>query len=88
MSYDDQLAIVRRIFVAASLKYGSAGHFAQFLGISQEDLAVYLAGKAMPPEDVLVRAAGIIIDELDHFRHEFAEVAWAGLMESLSRRRD
>lgn len=85
MSYDDQLAIVRRIFVAALMKYGSAGHFAEYLGIPQDELGAYIAGKAMPPEDVLLRAARIIIDELGAFRHEFPEAAWAELMDSVGR---
>lgn len=86
MSRDDQLAIVRRIFVAASMKYGSRGHFAEFLGVPEVELGFYLAGEAMPPEEVLLRAAAIIIDEVNGFRHEFPEVAWAGLMASLGRR--
>ena len=73
----EELAIVRRIFVAACYKFGSAANFASFLDVSHAELNEYLEGAAMPPDLALERAVSLILEELPALRGEFSVAAWS-----------
>ena len=70
---------MQRIFVRCAEKVGSASALALRLRISYSELATYLAGHAMPPEAVLVRAVELVIEELPSIRTGFSESAWSAL---------
>jgi hypothetical protein len=72
----EELAIVRRIFVAACRKFGSAASFAAFLGISHSELSSFLEGRAMPSDAVLLHAVEQILDDVPSLRVEFSAAAW------------
>ena len=72
----EQLVIVRRIFVAACYRFGSAASFADFLGISQSELSQLLEGSVMPSDAVLLRAVDLIIEDLPMMRAEFSPAIW------------
>lgn len=58
---------------------GSASALALHLRIPYSELATYLAGHAMPPEAVLVRAVELIIEDLPTIRSGFSDAAWRSL---------
>jgi Na+-translocating ferredoxin:NAD+ oxidoreductase RnfE subunit len=72
----EELAIVRRIFVAACHKFGSAASFASFLGISHSELSSLLEGRGMPSDAVLLQAVDQILEDLPSMREEFSAAAW------------
>ncbi|MFN2645196.1 MAG: hypothetical protein ABR570_09415 [Burkholderiales bacterium] len=76
MSAQEQLAIIRRIFVVACQKFGSAAHFADYLEISPALLRLYLEGRTMPSDEVLLKAVDLIIDEIAFIEREFSKSDW------------
>jgi len=76
---DDQHRIVLRLFSRAAARIGSAAHLAMNLGIPYAELTRYLQGNALPPEEVLLKAVAIVVDELPAIRAGFAPEAWASL---------
>jgi hypothetical protein len=76
---DERCAVVQRIFVRAAERLGSAARLSDALDITHSDLRVYLAGEAMPPEAVLLRAVDIIIEEMSSIRAQFRPEVWQSL---------
>jgi len=77
MDESEELAIVRRIFIAACYKFGSAANFAGHLGISYSELSSFLEGRAMPSDAVLRLAVKEVLDEVPMMRKEFPPELWA-----------
>ena len=61
------------------MKVGSASALAQQIRIPYSELRGYLDGEAMPPEDILLRAVDVILDELPAIRSEFSPEVWRSL---------
>lgn len=61
------------------MKIGGAGMLASQLKIPFTELREYLHGEAMPPEEVLLRAVDIILEELPSIRAEFSPEVWKSL---------
>ena len=76
---DDQHRLILRLFTRAAAKVGSAAHLAMDLGIPYGELTLYLQGRAIPPEDLLLRTVAIILDELPNIRPEFSAELWHSL---------
>ena len=57
------------------------------LGILYSELRTYLAGEAMPPSDVLLRAVDLVIGDLDEVQDEFCEQVWRSLPVAAARQR-
>jgi len=76
---DDQHKLILRLFSRAAARVGSVAHLALRLHISQADAGMYLQGKAIPPEEVLLGAVDIILDELPNIRREFPPEVWRSL---------
>jgi hypothetical protein len=72
-------AIVRRLFEAAAQRAGSASALGRHLGLTYPELGPYLAGKAIPPSEVLLLAADLVMAELKIVRSGFSEQAWRSL---------
>jgi len=49
---------------------GSTAALGRQLGILYSELRTYLAGEAMPPSDVLLRAVDLVIEDLDQFSQQ------------------
>ena len=79
MSTQEELAIIRRVFVAACVKFGSSAHFARHLGISPSQLRLYLDGRALPADEVLLKAVNLIIEEIPTIEREFSKSDWAAV---------
>ena len=71
--------MVRRIFVRAAERVGSAAELGRRLGLSYVELRPYLYGQAMPPEPVLLRAVDLIIDDLKTLKPACSETTWRAL---------
>ena len=76
---DDEHRLVLKLFSRAAARAGSAGHLALRIKASPNEVSTYMQGKAIPPEDVLLRTVEIILDELPGFRAEFSPEAWQSL---------
>jgi hypothetical protein len=76
---DETTAIVRRIFLRAAQRIGSVAALSRELGTSYSEIKAYVAGEAVPPESVLLRAVEICIDDLRELRSGFSERAWQSL---------
>ena len=61
------------------MRVGSAGALAQQLQIAYSELRLYLEGEAAPPEEVLLKAVSVILDELPAIRTEFSRETWDSL---------
>lgn len=72
-------AIVRRLFEVAAQRAGSASALGRHLGLTYHDLQPYLAGEAIPPIDVLLQAAELVMEDLKIVRSGFSERAWRSL---------
>jgi hypothetical protein len=72
-------AIVQRLFEVAAQRAGSASALGEHLGLNYAQLQPYLAGKAIPPTDVILRAADLVVEELKIVRSGFSEHAWRSL---------
>ncbi len=71
--------IVQRIFARAAEQLGGASELSRHLRLNYSELGLYLAGEAMPPEDVLLRAVNVVIQDLKEIRSSFSEQAWRAL---------
>lgn len=76
---NERAAVVRRLFVRAADKVGSAVALCEACGITYADFRSYVNGQAAPSEEVLLRAVGVILDELPTIRAEFAAEVWRSL---------
>lgn len=76
---DDEHRLVSRLFSRAAVRVGSVGLLALRIKASPKEVLRYMQGEAIPPEDVLLRAVDIILDELSTFRGEFAPQVWQSL---------
>ena len=74
---EESTAIVERLFALAAQCVGSASALARRLGLRYSELRTYLAGEAMPPEEVLLRALELVI--------EHRKAVQSGLSEQASR---
>jgi hypothetical protein len=72
-------AIVARIFQAAAGRAGGASALARHLRVPFVELRAYFTGEAMPPEEVLLRAVDLLVEDLGAIRSEFSEQAWRQL---------
>jgi hypothetical protein len=70
---------VQRLFVLAAQRVGSASALGQHLGLTDSELRPYLAGEAIPPEEVLLRTADLAIEDLKMVKSGFSEQAWRSL---------
>jgi hypothetical protein len=76
---DEEHRLTQSLFNRAAERVGSATRLQQRLRISSNDVLMYLQGKAIPPEAVMLRAVEIVLDELPRFRSEFSSEAWQAL---------
>ena len=76
---DEEHQLTQRLFNRAAERVGGATRLKQRLRISSNDVLMYLQGKAIPPEAVMLRAVEIVLDELPRFRSEFSSQAWRAL---------
>jgi hypothetical protein len=77
----EEKAIVRRLFARAAERTGSASALAQSLGLPYTAIRGYLAGEALPPEDLMLRTLELIIEDLE-LKHEISSQAWMSLLPS------
>lgn len=75
----ERQSVIRRLFTRAAERLGSAAYLARKLGITYVELRDYLQGEAMPPEQVLLDAVQIIIDELPAIRTQVSPELWESL---------
>jgi len=72
-------SVIRRLFVRAAMKIGSASELAHQLSIPYSEVRLYLDGEAAPPEEVLLRVVEVILEELPTIRAEFSPEIWRSL---------
>ena len=68
--------IILRLFSRAAARVGSPAYLAMRLAIPYAELTLYLQGRALPPDEVLARAVGLILDELPAIRSDSPPQAW------------
>ena len=73
---DGEHRLVSRLFSRAAVRVGNVGLLALRIKASPKEVVRYMQGEAIPPEDVLLRAVEIILDELSTFRHDFPPQVW------------
>lgn len=56
-------ALAQRILVKAAQKLGGAAALAKFLGVSEATLGEWIAGKDVPPAEVILKAVVPLTDE-------------------------
>lgn len=76
---DDEHRLIERLFNRAAERVGSASGLKRRLRISSNEVLMYLQGKAIPPEAVMLRTVEIVLDELPRLRSEFSREAWRAL---------
>ena len=76
---DEELGIIQQILTSAMLRLGSVARLAEHLKISYADLAKYRAGDDTPPDEVLLRAVDVILDELPAIRRTCSAKTWQAL---------
>lgn len=76
---DDQHRIILRLFSRAAAKVGSVAHLGMTLGIPYAETSAYMQGKAIPPDEVLLRLVTMILDDLPDIRREASPAAWESL---------
>ncbi len=76
---DERTAVIRRLFIRAAQKLGSANALCEVCGIAYPDCHSYLSGEAVPSEEVLPRAVDVVLDELPAIRSEFPQEVWRSL---------
>jgi hypothetical protein len=75
----EERRVVRRLFLRAAERVGSASALARSLGLTYPDIRSYLNGEAIPAEDVLLRTVSLVIDDLELLKGEFSAQAWSSL---------
>lgn len=76
---EERNAIVRRLFVQAVTRTGSRARLAGDLKLSYEDIGRYMAGEAIPPQEVLSRVAVVLGEDLPRIRAAFSSGTWRAL---------
>jgi hypothetical protein len=76
---DDEQRLILRLFSRAAARAGSAQHLALRIKASPNEVLMYMQGKKVPPEEVLLRAVDIILDELPGIRADFSTEVWRSL---------
>lgn len=76
---DEAKAVVRRLFLLAARRQGGAAALAEYLGLEAVELAAYLRGEAMPPEELLLRAVSIVLEDLKAHDAAVSEQTWRAL---------
>jgi hypothetical protein len=76
---DDQHRIILKLFSRAAHKVGSVAHLGVILAIPYGEVNLYLQGKAIPPEEILLRLVTIILDDLPEIRRDTSAEAWESL---------
>jgi hypothetical protein len=76
---DAEHELILRLFSRAAARAGNVGHLALRIKASPNEVLKYMQGEAIPPEDVLLRAVEIILDELPKFRAEASPEVWRSL---------
>lgn len=69
-------AVIKRLFLRAAQRLGSAAALARHLGIPYSEVQEYIQGESMPPEAVLLATVQIILDEISRIRAEFPAEVW------------
>jgi hypothetical protein len=75
----EEKAIVRRLFLRAAERVGSAAALARCLGVTYTAIRPYLAGEAVPTEDLLLRTVVLIMHDLPSLKRDFSAQAWSSL---------
>jgi hypothetical protein len=75
----EEKAIVGRLFLRAAERIGSASALARLLGLTYTAIRPYLAGEAVPSEDLLLRTVAVVVDELPALKQGFSDDAWSSL---------
>jgi hypothetical protein len=83
---EESKAILQRLFALAVRRVGSTAALGRQLGILYSELRTYLAGEAMPPSDVLLRAVDLVMEDLDEVQDQFSEQVWRSLPVAAARR--
>jgi hypothetical protein len=73
---EESQAIIERLFTRAAEKIGSVSRLARQLEAPYSEVRSYVHGEAMPPEEILLRAVDLIIDELPAIRAGFSQKTW------------
>jgi len=76
---DEEHELVLRLFNLAAERVGGATRLKQRLRISSNDVLMYLQGKQVPPEAVMLKAVELVLDDLPRFRSHFSSEAWRAL---------
>jgi hypothetical protein len=58
-------ALAQRVLVRAARRIGGAEALAAHLRVAPARLARWLAGKEVPPTEILLRAVDVVVDERD-----------------------
>lgn len=75
----EERRVVRRLFLRAAERLGSASALARSLGLTYPHIRSYLNGEAIPPDDLLLRTVALVIDDLEILKAEFSAQAWSSL---------
>ena len=76
---EESNAIVQRLFTLAAQRVGSAYALGRHLGLTYAEVQPYLAGEAIPPEELVLRTVDLVIEDLPIIRGAFSEQAWRAL---------
>ena len=70
---------MQHLFALALQRMGSASALGRHLGVLYSELRTYLTGEAMPPNEVLLRAVDLVMEDLKAVESRFSERAWRSL---------
>lgn len=76
---EDLHAVVQRLFVLAAQRIGGASALAKALDLDASEIKRYLAGEAVPPEDVLLRAVDLVLEDLKGLQVGISRETWREL---------
>jgi len=62
--------------VRAAQRVGGAVTLGLHLGFSYSELRRYISGEAIPPTEILLKAAELVLDDLDVVKEGCSEQAW------------
>jgi hypothetical protein len=63
-------ALAQRILVKAAHKLGGVGALSKLLGVGEATLADWIAGRYVPPAEIILKAVSPLIDEPAEFWRE------------------
>jgi hypothetical protein len=75
---------IQRLFALAAQRVGGGPPLVQHLRITYSELRTYLAGEAMPPEEVLLRAVDLLIEDSKAMTNGLSEQAIRSFLVSQS----